>query len=102
MFLNCSNFTGPPFPCPGVQTLTWNDRDLDVYLSEATQLTTGLEALLRCIKDAVAQSQGILAQWQRDTMFFERKEGRVYSFEELGAIMQEVIRSRHAAVTGEM
>ncbi|KAL4450636.1 hypothetical protein ABPG77_000992 [Micractinium sp. CCAP 211/92] len=83
----------------GIETLTWNDRDLDVYLSEATQLTTGLEALLRCIKDAVAQSQGILSQWQRDTMFFERKEGRVYSFEELGAIMQEVIRSRHAAVT---
>lgn len=80
--------------------LTWNSTGLDVYVLEATQLVKGVEALLRCIKDAVGQSQAILLQWQRDTMFFERKEGRVYSFDELGAYMRDLIHMRHKAVTG--
>ena len=82
-----------------MQALTWNSGILDAYLSEATQLVKDLDSLLLCIKDAVGQSQGILQQWQRDVMF-ERKEGRVAGFEELGSGMRDLVAARHAAVAG--
>ena len=82
-----------------MQALTWNSGILDAYLSEATQLVKELDSQLLCIKDAVGQSQGILQQWQRDAMF-ERKEGRVAGFEELGSGVRDVIAARHAAVAG--
>lgn len=90
----------PPWPAsPPSQALTWNSGSLDAYLAEATQLVREVDGLLRCIKDAVGQAQGILARWQHDVMF-ERKEGRVYGFEELGGAMRDLISTRHGAVTG--
>lgn len=101
LYLICSSV---PISCLSClrQALTWNSGNLDAYLAEAAQLVKSVDALLRCIKDAVGQSQSILAQWQRDVMFFERKEGRVYSFEELGSAMRDLIATRHAGVTGAL
>lgn len=59
-----------------------------------------LDGLLQSIKNAVGQSQGILLRWQHDVMF-ERKEGRVARYDELGAAMRDLIAARHTAVTGE-
>jgi len=82
---------------PALQSVAWNSGGLDTYLAEAGQLVRELDGLLSCIKGTVTQSQGILQQWQRDVMF-ERKEGRVAGFEELGSSMRDLIASRHAAV----
>lgn len=90
----------PPHPNPPPpQALTWNSGSLDAFLAEASQLVRELDALLAAIKDAVAKSQGVLGRWQRELMF-ERKEGRVARFDELGASMRDLIATRHAAVAG--
>lgn len=72
---------------------------MDEFLGEASSLVTAVDGVLTSIKQNVAKTRTILASWQRD-LIFERKEGRVYSSEELQAGMRELVATRHA-VTAE-
>jgi hypothetical protein len=56
-----------------------------------------LDQVLSTIKDNVGATRTILKGWEKNLMF-ERKEGKVYTFDELNEAFAALIQQRHAEI----
>lgn len=84
-----------------IQVLTWNSKDLTLYLAEAFELVRETNGMLTDIRTVVQQVQNVLKQWQSDATV-ARKEGKLYTFEELGSSTAHNTSMRQASITGVM
>lgn len=61
------------------------------------ELVKEVESMLSTIKDNVKQTRQILKAWESNLMF-DRREGRVYTFEELKDSCNQLIQQRNSAI----
>ncbi|CAD7696266.1 unnamed protein product [Ostreobium quekettii] len=81
----------------GLQILTWNSPNIDDYIHEVMELVKEVESMLSTIKDNVKETKQILKTWETNLMF-DRKEGRVYTFEELKDSCKQLIQQRNSQI----
>ncbi|KAK9808985.1 hypothetical protein WJX72_007373 [[Myrmecia] bisecta] len=82
----------------GLQVLNWNSHHIDDHILEVMNLVKDVNETLTTVKGNVKRTSETLKDWSLNLMF-ERKEGKVYTFEELNASFKELINARHAAIT---
>jgi dynein heavy chain, axonemal len=56
-----------------------------------------VDMILTTIKDNVKKTIEILKLWEKNLMF-DRKEGKVYTFDELNDSFSQLIQQRHAGM----
>eukprot|EP00891_Asterochloris_glomerata_P002883 jgi/Astpho2/2883/Aster-01037 len=81
----------------GLAVLNWNSHHIDDYILEVMTLVKDVNETLATIKGNVKRTSEVLAGWGANPMF-DRREGKVYSYEELRTSVREVISTRHSAI----
>lgn len=79
----------------GLQELNWRSDSIDAYIRDATELIKDVDLVLTTVKENVKRTQEVLRVFEKSLMF-ERKEGKVYTYEELVDATKAVVSQRHA------
>eukprot|EP00884_Botryococcus_braunii_P022565 jgi/Botrbrau1/8993/Bobra.0148s0096.1 len=82
----------------GLGVLNWNSHHIEDHISEVMTLVKDLSETLNTIKGNVRRTREILAEWSSRPLF-ERKESKVYCFEELQTAFKDSISVRHGQVS---
>eukprot|EP00878_Enallax_costatus_P014708 GHUV01015385.1.p1 GENE.GHUV01015385.1~~GHUV01015385.1.p1 ORF type:complete len:890 (+),score=327.73 GHUV01015385.1:1824-4493(+) len=78
----------------GLEELVWANDGIDTYIKETLEIVKELDGILTTIKDNVANTLDLLRTFERNLMF-DRKEGKVYTFDELSDSSASLISQRH-------
>ncbi|KAL6747291.1 flagellar outer dynein arm heavy chain beta [Haematococcus lacustris] len=81
----------------GQSELNWKSESIDAYIRECMEMVRDVDTILSTIKDNVKATQNILRTWEKNLMF-DRKEGKVYTFDELREAFGQLIQQRHSEI----
>jgi predicted DNA-binding protein YlxM (UPF0122 family) len=81
----------------GLKSLNWRSDSIDSYIRDCMELVKDIDLILTTIKDNVKKTQEILRLWEKNLMF-DRKEGKLYTFEELSDSFNILIHQRHSEI----
>ncbi|KAI8473051.1 MAG: flagellar outer dynein arm heavy chain beta [Monoraphidium minutum] len=79
----------------GLEELRWRSEGIEPFIRDALEAVRDLDSVLATLKDNVRRTQEVLRAFERSLMF-ERKEGKVYSADELAEASAAVMGARHA------
>eukprot|EP00879_Flechtneria_rotunda_P005416 GHRR01005708.1.p1 GENE.GHRR01005708.1~~GHRR01005708.1.p1 ORF type:complete len:1495 (+),score=578.36 GHRR01005708.1:300-4784(+) len=79
----------------GLEELVWRSDGIDAYIRDTLELVKDLDGTLTTIKENVVHAVDILKGFERNLMF-DRKDGKVYTFEELCESSASLIFQRHS------
>ncbi|DBB00313.1 TPA: Dynein beta chain, flagellar outer arm [Trebouxia sp. C0004] len=82
----------------GLQTLNWNSHHIDDYIMEVMALVRDVNETLATIKGNVKRTSEVLAGWVANPMF-DRKEGKVHTYEELTNSFRDVSSKCHSLIS---
>ncbi|GBF97683.1 flagellar outer dynein arm heavy chain beta [Raphidocelis subcapitata] len=80
----------------GLEELRWRSDAIDGFLRDALAAVRDLDGVLATLKDNVRRTQDVLRVFSQDRLMFERKEGRVYTAEELAEASAALLSARHS------
>eukprot|EP00951_Prasinocladus_malaysianus_P003015 scaffold21499_cov40-Prasinocladus_malaysianus.AAC.1 len=63
------------------------------------EMVMEVDSILTVLKSNVKGTRDILADWVANIMFINRKDNRVYSYDELNSAFKELIHTRHSAIS---
>lgn len=78
-------------------TLNWNSHKIDSYIADVMTQVKDISKTLATLKGNVEATKAILAKWSASIMF-ERKEGKVYSCNDMRDNFATLLATRHQAV----
>lgn len=81
----------------GLDHLNWNSHKIEEYIAEVMGLLKELTEMLTTIKGNVTTTHNLLKKWSKQLMF-DRKEGKVYTPDELKDALGGLLRSRHGDI----
>ncbi|KAA6419077.1 MAG: flagellar outer dynein arm heavy chain beta [Trebouxia sp. A1-2] len=82
----------------GLQTLNWNSHHIDDYIMEVMALVRDVNETLATVKGNVKRTSEVLAGWVANPMF-DRKEGKVHTYEELTNSFRDVSSKCHSLIS---
>lgn len=78
----------------GLESLNWKSSTIDTYIAQANEVCRDLDMILTTVKDNVKSTVSVLKVYEKNLMF-DRKEGRVYTYEELKDSFRSLVSMRH-------
>ena len=84
----------------GLRSLTWKSHGIDTYINDTMLVVRGAKEVLDCLKQAMHDVRGMLANWSAKPLF-ERTKAKPLSCDAYDVIVKASLHDRCQLISGD-